>query len=65
MQERKNEDRPIEEFPTVHLPHADDPIGDPPVPNRAFTEMRLDQGIDVLTEAEKARLYFSKGKDFL
>ena len=60
MKERKNEDQPIEEFPTVDMPHYDTPVGDPPVPNRAFTEMRLDQGIDVLTEAEKAKLYFNK-----
>ena len=49
MKERKNENAPIEEFPTVNLPHVDAPIGDPPVPNRAHTEMRLDAGIDVLT----------------
>ena len=60
MKERKNEDMPTEEFPTVKLPHEDAPVGDPPVPNRAFTEMRMESGIDVLTEAEKARLYFSK-----
>ena len=63
MKERKNENVPIEEFPTVNLPHVDAPIGDPPVPNRAHTEMRLDAGIDVLTEAEKAKLYFNKGMD--
>ena len=61
MKERKNEDMPIEEFPTVNLPHIDTPVGDPPVPNRAFTEMRLAEDIDVLTEAEKAKLYFNKG----
>ena len=59
MKERKNEDAPIEEFPPVNLPHYDAPVGDPPVPNRAFTEMRLDADIDVLTEVEKAKLYFN------
>ena len=60
MKERKNEDAPIEEFPSINSPHVAQPVSDPPVPNRAFTEMRLDEGIDVLTEAEKAKLYFNK-----
>ena len=60
MKERKHEDMPIEEFPTVNLPHIDAPIGDPPVPNRAHTEMKLSEGIDVLSEAEKAELYFNR-----
>ena len=59
MKERKNEDAPIEEFPAVRLPHEDTPVGDPPVPNRAFTEMCSDSNIDALTEAEKAKLYFN------
>ena len=62
MKERKNEDMPIEEFPTIELPHKDLPVGDPPVPNRAHTEMRVNgiEGLDVLTENEKASLYFKK-----
>ena len=60
MKERKNEDMPIEEFPTVHLPHVDSPVGDPPVPNRAHTEMKLAQEIDTLSETEKAQLYFNR-----
>ena len=37
-------------------------IPDPPVPNRAHTEMRVNgvEGLDVLTENEKAALYFKK-----
>jgi len=63
MKERKREDAPIEEFPSINSPHIAQPVSDPPVPNRAHTEMRLDAGIDVLTEAEKAKLYFNKGID--
>ena len=63
MKERKREDAPIEEFPSINSPHIAQPVSDPPVPNRAHTEMRLDAGIDVLTEAEKAKLYFNKGMD--
>ena len=59
MKERKNEDMPIEEFPTIELPHKDLPVGDPPVPNRAHTEMKLTEGFDTLSEAEKAELYFN------
>ncbi|MBQ8302684.1 MAG: hypothetical protein IJX97_03940 [Clostridia bacterium] len=33
---------------------------DPPVPNRAWTEMRLGKDIDELSEEEKADLYIGR-----
>ena len=57
MKERKRSEEQIKEFPSVNTPHYDAPVGDPPVPNRAFTEMRLENGIDILSEAEKAQIY--------
>lgn len=44
----------------VDIPGIDpmvEPIGDPPVPNRAWTEMKLGRDIDTLTEEEKSDLY--------
>jgi hypothetical protein len=62
MKERKREDAPIEEFPSINSPHIAQPVSDPPVPNRAHTDMRANgvEGLDVLTENEKASLYFKK-----
>lgn len=57
MKERKNNDTQHKEFPTVDMPHYDTPVGDPPVPNRAHTEMRLQNSIDVLSEPEKASIF--------
>ena len=57
MKERKREDEQMPHFPPAHLPNYDAPVGDPPVPNRAFTEMRLDNGIDILNEPEKAQIF--------
>ena len=55
MKERKREDAPIEEFPSINSPHIAQPVSDPPVPNRAPTDMRVTgvEGLDVLTENEK------------
>ena len=53
MKERKREDAPIEEFPSINSPHIAQPVSDPPVPNRAWTEMRLGRDIDELTPEEK------------
>ena len=62
MKERKREDAPIEEFPSINSPHIAQPVSDPPVPNRAHTDMRVNgvEGLDVLTENEKESLYFKK-----
>ena len=40
------------------------PAVDPPVPNRAWTEMRLGKDIDELSEEEKAELYLGKDNYF-
>lgn len=60
MKERKIEDTPRKEFPSQNTPHYDTPVGDPPVPNRAFTEMQLQNGIDVMNEEEKARMFTNR-----
>ncbi len=60
MKERKIEDTPRKEFPSVNLPHYDSPVGDPPVPNRAFTEMKSGNGIDVMDEEEKAKMFMNR-----
>lgn len=65
MKERKNEDMPIEEFPAVNLPHYDAPVGDPPVPNRAHTEMHLFDPIDALGEQEKKDLFMNRPDESL
>ena len=39
-------------------------VGDPPVPNRAWTEMRLGRDIDELSEEEKADLYLGPDRMF-
>ncbi len=39
-------------------------VGDPPVPNRAWTEMRLGRDIDELSEDEKADLYLGHDRLF-
>ncbi len=49
-------------FPAGVPPVIGDPVLDPPVPNRAWTEMRLGKDIDMLTEAEKRDMYL--GRDF-
>ena len=64
MKEKEKKERPVEEFPTVNLPHIDAPIGDPAVPNRAFTEMKLGRDIDTLSEEEKADLYLGRDSYF-
>ena len=40
------------------------PAMDPPVPNRAWTEMRLGKDIDELSEEEKADLYLGRDSYF-
>ena len=39
-------------------------VGDPPVPNRAWTEMRMGRDIDELSEEEKADLYLGRDNFF-
>lgn len=56
----KQPKKQIEEFPArTPGPAAPQPpeIPDPPVPNRAWTEMKLGRDIDQLTPEEKSDLY--------
>ena len=41
-----------------------DPATDPPVPNRAWTELKLGRDIDELSEEEKADLYLGRDSYF-
>ena len=51
-------------FPATEPPSIQDPIIDPPVPNRAWTEMRLGKDLDALTEAEKRDRYLGRDSVF-
>ena len=57
--------KPTEEFPgatpETAVPHTPE-IPDPPVPNRAWTEMKLGRDIDDLTPEEKSDLYIGKDR---
>ena len=46
------------------VPGFNDPMIDPPVPNRAWTEMRLGKDIDALTEEEKREMYIGPDNMF-
>ena len=46
------------------VPGFNDPMIDPPVPNRAWTEMRLGKDIDALTEEEKRDMYIGPDNMF-
>ena len=59
MNEPKKPPKKKPKHPEIEAPYVPEfEVPDPPVPNRAHTEMRLGEGIDVLTEPEKASLYF-------
>ncbi len=49
--------REKQEFPPLEIPTPVVPAIDPPVPNRAWTEMKLGRDIEELSEEEKAELY--------
>lgn len=53
-------------LPEHEVPPMPDPIEitDPPVPNRAWTEMKNGKDIDMLTEDEKADLYLGRDNFF-
>ena len=57
--------KPIEEFPGA-VPATDVPrtpeIPDPPVPNRAWTEMKLGRDVDDLTQEERNDLYIGRDR---
>lgn len=46
--------------PGVNSPNIEAPPFNPPVPNRAWTAMRLGKDIDELTEEEKRELYLGR-----
>ena len=55
--EKKREKK---EFPPVEIPTPVVSATDPPVPNRAWTEMKLGRDIEELSEEEKAELYLGR-----
>ena len=48
----------------INNPNVELPAFNPPVPNRAWTEMRRGLDIDQLTEAEKADMYLGRDSYF-
>lgn len=57
--------KPIEVFPgetpRPTVPHTPE-IPDPPVPNRAWTEMKLGRDVDELTPEERNDLYIGRDR---
>ena len=57
--------KPIEEFPgrkpETAIPRTPE-IPDPPVPNRAWTEMKLGRDVDDLTQEERNDLYIGRDR---
>lgn len=47
-------------IPGINTPDIALPAFNPPVPNRAWTAMRMGKDIDELTEEEKADLYLGR-----
>ena len=46
--------------PGINTPEISPPEFDPPIPNRAWTAMKMGKDIDALTEEEKRMLYYGK-----
>lgn len=46
--------------PGINTPEIVPPAYNPPVPNRAWTAMRMGKDIDELSEEEKRMLYYGK-----
>lgn len=57
--------KPIEVFPgripETAIPHTPE-VPDPPVPNRAWTEMKLGRDVDDLTPEERSDLYIGRDR---
>ncbi len=51
-------------YPLTEPPSIAEPVIDPPVPNRAWTQMQLGKDIDALTEAEKRDMYIGRDYQF-
>ena len=47
-------------IPGINTPGIELPAFNPPVPNRAWTAMRMGLDIDSLSEEEKRELYYGK-----
>lgn len=47
-------------IPGINTPGIELPAFNPPVPNRAWTAMRMGKDIDELTEEEKRDLYYGR-----
>jgi len=47
-------------IPGINTPGIELPAFNPPVPNRAWTAMRMGVDIDELSEEEKRELYYGK-----
>ena len=65
MNETPSKKKPIEEFPGAAPVPAVPPIPEvpnPPVPNRAWTEMKLGRDIDDLTQEERNDLYIGRDR---
>jgi hypothetical protein len=50
----------IESTPGINTPEIVPPPYNPPVPNRAWTAMRMGKDIDELTDEEKRMLYYGR-----
>ncbi len=60
MKDQKGKNSPAtEHFPPLD-PQPFREVNDPPVPNRAWTQMRLGSDIDDLTEQERRDLYLGR-----
>ena len=47
-------------LPGINTPEIAPPDPNPPVPNRAWTAMRMGKDIDALTDEERRMLYYVK-----
>ena len=64
MKEKKGNNNPDPvTFPPL-TPNQPPEVNDPPVPNRAWTEMRLGRDIDDLSEMERRELYLGRDNLF-
>ena len=58
--EIKNRTENKKEAPGINSPDIALPAFNPPVPNRAWTEMKKGLDIDALSEEEKRELYYGR-----
>ena len=58
--DRYDKGRENNSTPGINSPEISPPRFNPPVPNRAWTAMKMGRDIDELTEEEKRELYYGK-----